>query len=128
ALPPQPPPPTPSDWVAGPRPQPWSPGDWVSLNPQPLPPFPVMGLMSARVGSVTDDFLWYAPGDGGTGSLGAGGGSHRLNPAFELSQFSFGAENPTTIGSATGGAGGGKAEFAEFNISKLAHAHFFKNC
>src|SRR5262249_17808055 len=89
---------------------------------------PVMGLMSARVGSVTDDFLWYAPGDGGTGSLGAGGGSHRLNPAFELSEFSFGAENPTTIGSATGGAGGGKAGFAECNISKLADAHFLKNC
>lgn len=28
--------------------------------------------------------------------------------AFEINDFSFGVENPTTIGSATGGAGSGK--------------------
>jgi hypothetical protein len=28
--------------------------------------------------------------------------------AFEIKDFSFGVENPTTIGSATGGAGAGK--------------------
>lgn len=30
---------------------------------------------------------------------------------FEIKDFSFGVENPTTIGSATGGAGAGKIKF-----------------
>jgi hypothetical protein len=38
-------------------------------------------------------------------------------PAFEIKDFSFSVENPTTIGSATGGAGAGKVEF---NIGFLA--------
>ena len=37
---------------------------------------------------------------------------------FEIKDFSFGVENPTTIGSATGGAGAGKATFHEFQITK----------
>ena len=37
---------------------------------------------------------------------------------FEIKDFSFGVENPTTIGSATGGAGAGKAAFHEFQITK----------
>ena len=37
--------------------------------------------------------------------------------AFEIKDFSFGVENPTTIGSATGGTGTGKIEF---NIGFLA--------
>ena len=32
----------------------------------------------------------------------------------------FGIENPTTIGSATGGAGAGKIKFNEFTIKKLS--------
>jgi hypothetical protein len=32
---------------------------------------------------------------------------------FEIKDFSFGIENPTTIGSATGGAGAGKVKFNE---------------
>ena len=36
-----------------------------------------------------------------------GGGKGK--PAFEIKDFSFGVENPTTIGSATGGAGQGSA-------------------
>ena len=32
----------------------------------------------------------------------------------EIKDFSFGIENPTTIGSATGGAGAGKIKFNEF--------------
>jgi|GEM_PF-1376130 len=54
------------------------------------------------------------------------------NPCvFELKDFSFGVENPTTIGSATGGAGAGKAKFNEFTIKKTvdsASPLFFKNC
>ena len=38
--------------------------------------------------------------------------------AIEIESFSFGAENVTTIGSATGGAGAGKAKFQEFTIEK----------
>lgn len=52
-------------------------------------------------------------------------------PAFEIKDFSFGVENPTTIGSATGGAGAGKIKFNEFTIKKTTDAAspvFFKNC
>jgi len=42
--------------------------------------------------------------------------------AFEISNWSFDIENPTTIGSATGGAGSGKAEFGEFTIKNPAQA------
>jgi type VI secretion system secreted protein Hcp len=50
---------------------------------------------------------------------------------FEIKDFSFGVENPTTIGSATGGAGAGKVKFNEFTIKKTvdsASPSFFKNC
>lgn len=50
---------------------------------------------------------------------------------FQIKDFSFGIENPTTIGSATGGAGAGKIKFNEFTIKKTtdsASATFFKNC
>ncbi len=50
---------------------------------------------------------------------------------FEIKDFSFGIVNPTTIGSATGGAGAGKIKFNEFTIKKTtdqASALFFKNC
>jgi type VI secretion system secreted protein Hcp len=38
--------------------------------------------------------------------------------AFEIKEFSFGEENPTTIGSATSGAGAGKAKLNPFKIKK----------
>src|SRR4051812_39363545 len=38
--------------------------------------------------------------------------------AFEISEFSFGAENTLNIGSATSGAGAGKATFKEFTVKK----------
>jgi type VI secretion system secreted protein Hcp len=50
---------------------------------------------------------------------------------FEIKDFSFGIENPTAIGSATGGTGAGKIKFNEFNIKKTTDgtsATFFKNC
>jgi len=50
---------------------------------------------------------------------------------FEIKDFSFGIENPTTIGSATGGAGAGKVKFNEFTIRKTTDREsptFFKNC
>lgn len=50
--------------------------------------------------------------------------------AFEIKEFSFDVENPATIGSATSGAGGGKAKFNEFTIKKptdSASSLFFRN-
>ncbi len=49
---------------------------------------------------------------------------------FAIKDFSFGVENPTTIGSATGGAGAGKINFNEFTIKKTvdsASPLIFKN-
>jgi type VI secretion system secreted protein Hcp len=50
--------------------------------------------------------------------------------AIDIDSFSWGAENPTTIGSATGGAGAGKVKFNEFTITKKidkASPALFKN-
>jgi type VI secretion system secreted protein Hcp len=58
-------------------------------------------------------------------------GSNGSPCVFEIKDFSFGIENPTTIGSATGGAGAGKVKFDEFTIKKItdsASPAFFKNC
>jgi type VI secretion system secreted protein Hcp len=40
--------------------------------------------------------------------------------AIELKSFAFGAENTISLGSATGGAGAGKARFNELTITKLS--------
>jgi type VI secretion system secreted protein Hcp len=51
--------------------------------------------------------------------------------AFEIKDWSFDIENQATLGSATGGAGTGKAKFNEFSITKptdTASPIFFKNC
>jgi len=50
---------------------------------------------------------------------------------IELQDFNLGGETPATIGSATGGAGAGKATFKEFTVKKTTDAAspaFFKNC
>jgi len=50
---------------------------------------------------------------------------------IELKDFSFGVENPTTIGSATGGAGAGKVKFNAFAIKKTtdkSSPSLFINC
>lgn len=38
--------------------------------------------------------------------------------SLEVKSFEFGAENPTTIGSGTGGAGAGKVKFQNFKVTK----------
>lgn len=51
--------------------------------------------------------------------------------AMEISEFSFGIENTLSIGSATGGAGAGKATFKEFTTKKVtdtASPSLFKTC
>jgi type VI secretion system secreted protein Hcp len=58
-------------------------------------------------------------------------GGDPTGPAFEITDWSFGVENPTTIGSATGGAGAGKVKFDEFKITKrvdTASPMLFKAC
>lgn len=45
-------------------------------------------------------------------------GTPAIKEAIEVESFSWGATNPTTIGSATGGAGAGKIKFNELKISK----------
>ena len=51
--------------------------------------------------------------------------------AFEIYSFSWGASNPVTIGSATGGAGAGKVSISSFNVMKKtdsASPALFLNC
>ena len=45
-------------------------------------------------------------------------GTAEIKDVIVVDSFSFGVENPTTIGSATGGAGAGKIKFNEFQIKK----------
>jgi len=52
-------------------------------------------------------------------------------PAFEIQQWSFGASNTSTIGSATVGAGAGKASFEPFKVTKnidRATPYLFQTC
>jgi type VI secretion system secreted protein Hcp len=51
--------------------------------------------------------------------------------AFEIYSFSWGASNPVTIGSASGGAGAGKVSISSFNVMKKtdsASPALFLNC
>src|SRR5262249_40757702 len=124
---------SPGDQVSGPYPQPWSPSDGVALNPQPFPPSPAMEGMATAVrldpdasscGRVKVQFSWDRLGqiEASNGcETGLGGSPHRPKPpGVSRNGFTFGVENPTTIGSATGGAGAGKIKFNEFTISKAA--------
>jgi type VI secretion system secreted protein Hcp len=92
---------------------------------------------------AVDAFIWFnGPGAGGVAPNGeTQDATYRqsdgtdsdasVNGAFEIKDFSFSLENPTTIGSATAGAGAGKAKFNEFEITKTtdyASPTFFKNC
>jgi type VI secretion system secreted protein Hcp len=81
---------------------------------------------------AVDAFIWFkSPGVGAQPVGETLDSVYSKNDAFEIKDFSFGVENPTTIGSATGGAGAGKIKFNEFTIKKTtdnASPVFFKNC
>ena len=50
---------------------------------------------------------------------------------IELMSFSLGVSNPTTVGSATGGSGAGKATLSDFNIMRItdsASVSLFQQC
>src|SRR6476659_9963252 len=44
---------------------------------------------------------------------------HKHKGEIEILSFSWGLSNPSSIGSATGGAGAGKVKFNEFQIVKM---------
>jgi YD repeat-containing protein len=78
-------------------------------------------------GGHVDAYIWFDD-MGGTADSKYNGSRPK---GFEIKDWSFEVTNKSTIGSATGGAGGGKAEFGEFTITKTADkssAEFFKNC
>jgi type VI protein secretion system component Hcp len=85
---------------------------------------------------AVDAFIWFD--EGSTGMMKVVGETKDAtysktspNAAFEINQWSFAIENPTSIGSQTSGAGGGKAKLNEFSIKKVvdsASPAFFKNC
>src|SRR5262249_54221965 len=57
--------------------------------------------------------------------------TYSANKAWEIMSFSFGASNPTTVGSGSGGSGGGKVSISSFNIMKKtdnASPSLFKSC
>jgi type VI secretion system secreted protein Hcp len=57
--------------------------------------------------------------------------TYKDKKAFEIYSFSFGASNPTTIGSATTGMAGGKVSISSFNIMKKTDSSspaMFLNC
>jgi len=45
--------------------------------------------------------------------------TYQANNAFELTSFSFGASNPSSIGSAGGGSGSGKVSISSFSVAKI---------
>src|SRR5262245_36667013 len=81
---------------------------------------------------AVDAFIYFdKPGSGEKPEGETKDATYKPKAAFEIKDFSFGVENPTTIGSATGGAGAGKIKFNEFTIKKTsdkASPVFFKNC
>jgi type VI secretion system secreted protein Hcp len=80
-----------------------------------------------------DAFLYFE-GKGSSGLEAKGETTdavYKAKGAFELSSFSWGASNPTTVGSGYGGTGGGKVSISSFNVTKQtdsASAALFKAC
>jgi len=81
---------------------------------------------------AVDAFIWFKSSKAGTTPEGeTKDETFSKEKAFEIKDFSFGIENPTTIGSATAGAGAGKIKFNEFTIKRTtdkASPLFFRNC
>jgi type VI secretion system secreted protein Hcp len=82
----------------------------------------LLGAGKPRVAVAASDPIFMQYGDpNGTGNEAwiKGDSFAASHPQWiELSSFSWSVENPTTIGSATGGAGTGKAKFNDFVVTK----------
>ena len=63
-----------------------------------------------------DAFIWFGPEESIVFVYGKIGVAYTHQKPDADNDWSFGVENPTTIGSATGGAGAGKSNFDEFQI------------
>jgi type VI protein secretion system component Hcp len=74
---------------------------------------PAVSSLEDRCLTAVDTFIYFKPSPT---DLAQFEGESPGKPGFEIKDFSFGIENPTTIGSATGGAGAGKIKFGEFVI------------
>lgn len=78
--------------------------------------------------AAVDAFIWFEP-LGQTSQLKGETNDHHNGPAFEIKDFSFGVENPTTIGSQSGGAGTGKLhELVIKKTTESASPAFNQNC
>src|ERR1043165_4709023 len=81
---------------------------------------------------AVDAFIWFQCENVDFRPLGeSADDTYKGFKPFEIKDFSLSIENPSTIGSATTGAGGGKVKFNEFTIKKptdSASALFFRNC
>ena len=81
---------------------------------------------------AVDGFIWFKSATPGSTPEGETKDEvFSKEKAFEIKDFSFGIENPTTIGSASGGAGAGKVKFNEFTIKRRtdkASPVLFRNC
>ncbi len=89
----------------------------ISQVPEELP-----GYEGAHYDSANGSSISSGPRFRGQGTLihPMGSKTPGAGLGFEIKDFSFGVENPTTIGSATGGAGAGKIKFNEFTIKKTS--------
>jgi type VI secretion system secreted protein Hcp len=68
---------------------------------------------------AVDQFLQFV-GATSTGISAVGESLDKAHPqTIAVNSVEFGVENPTTIGTASGGAGAGKATFESFKVSKL---------
>jgi len=73
-----------------------------------------MAVLPATALAAVDTFIWFEGEQGNSTDA-------RHKGWFEIKDFTFAVENPAAaIGSATSGAGAGKAKFKEFNIKRVS--------
>jgi type VI secretion system secreted protein Hcp len=78
----------------------------------------VIGLIVVGGDSGRNQAALVAEGPGAAGYQLVLDGVTPAGQAIDVESYSWSVENPTTIGSATSGAGAGKAKFNEFTITK----------
>jgi len=71
-----------------------------------------IAVIPATALAAVDSFIWFEGAQGNSTD-------DRHKGWFEIKELSLGAEHPASIGSATSGAGSGKAKFGEFTIKRV---------